>query len=203
MVSQVLLCLFYYKPVENFTDHPPPPLLIYSAIITYMNTTKKLTTSNKTPKSKLAKTAPPTTPTKSNKYIYTEQWFYNEVTTMLDDLIANEQIKSKAELLTLKHYSPSRFYRYKAKYNTSKRIDEVYQKINNILEARLINQGLTGKNFPFVIFLLKNHYGYQDKKEVETETTHVFKVARGNKVIDIQPAQVKQILNKSKAPNEQ
>ena len=192
-----------YKLVENFTDPPRPPLLYYSAIINYMKTTKKLSTSDKTTKTKLAKTAPPITPTKSNKYIYTEQWFYNEVTTMLDDLIANEQIRSKAELLTYKDYSPSRFYRYKAKYSASKRVDEVYQKINNILEARLIQHGLTGKNFPFVIFLLKNHFHYQDKKEVETETTHVFKVARGNKVIDIDPKQVKQVLNKPIAPNKQ
>lgn len=112
---------------------------------------------------------------------------------MLTELAAQEQIKTKVELFSTKEYSPSKFSMWKKKYSTSKRIDEKMKKIDSILEHRLIQQGLTGKNFPFVIFLLKNHYGYQDKREVEQETTHVFKVTRGQiqdkgrKVIDLTP----------------
>lgn len=112
----------------------------------------------------------------------------------MDTLTAQEQIRTKVELFESRPYSPSKFSMWKNKYSTSKRIDEKIKKIDSILESRLIKQGLTGKNFPFVIFLLKNHYGYQDKREVEQETTHIFKVNRGEladratkrKVIDIQ-----------------
>lgn len=123
------------------------------------------------------------------KYKYTEQYVSLELDTMLDDLAAHEQIKTKAELFETKEYSTKKFSQWRNKYSTSKRIDEKIKKIDDILESRLIKQGLTGKNFPFVIFLLKNHYGYQDKREVEQETTHVFKVTRGEtkKVIDMTP----------------
>lgn len=138
------------------------------------------------PKDKGNEIAPRTT-----KYKYTEQFVSKELDSMLELLTAHEQIQSKAQLFTYKEYSPSKFSMWRHKYSTSKRIDEKLKKIENILEARLINHGLTARNPAFVIFMLKNHYGYQDKREVETETTHVFKVSRGDvrgkKVIDLTP----------------
>ncbi|NBW18006.1 MAG: hypothetical protein EBR82_59540 [Caulobacteraceae bacterium] len=151
--------------------------------------------------SKVITKAPPTPPIQAPKYDL--PWLQSELRTIIDILHANNDIKTKAQLFRDYQFSSSRFYRYITKYNDNKRVQEYLKKIDEILESRLIEHGLEKKNFPFVIFLLKNFYGYQDKKEVETETTHVFKVARGNKVIDIDPKQVKQVLNKPIAPNKQ
>jgi len=151
--------------------------------------------------SKVITKAPPTPPIQPPKYDL--PWLQSELRNIIDILLQDDTIKSKAQLFRNYQFSSTRFYRYISKYNDNKRVQEYTKKIDEILESRLIEHGLTGKNFAFVIFLLKNHYNYQDKREVETETTHVFKVARGNKVIDIKQTEVKQLLNRPIAPNQQ
>lgn len=133
---------------------------------------------------------------KSTKYKYTEAFVSKELDSMLSDISAHEQIYTKAQLFADKEYSPKKFSQWRNKYATSKRIDEKLKRIENVLEARLVSKGLRDPRVTgFVIFLLKNHHGYTDKRELEQETTHVFKVSRGDvrslpnrgKVIDIQP----------------
>jgi len=142
----------------------------------------------------LVKTKPKPTQT----YKYTVEYVKAELVDMIQALMEDETIKTKAQLFKVRSYSPSWFYRYTAKYGDNKRMQELLKKIDNILEARLLEQGLTGKNFPFVIFLLKNHYDYQDKREVETGVTHTFKVTRGA----VTPKQARKVLN-TIAPNKE
>lgn len=120
-----------------------------------------------------------------------------ELNEMIQYLQSNEHIMSKAQLFEMSKFTSSRLYKYKLKYQSVKRIQESLKKIEEIIEARLVNRGLNGKAIPMTIFLLKNYYNYQDKREIEQETTHIFKVTRGNqeitrgnqetrKVIDVQ-----------------
>lgn len=115
---------------------------------------------------------------KHSPYKYTEQFVANELKGMVAELQENKELATKAQLFQGRSYSKVRFYEWKLKYNT-KRLNELNQKIDEILEARLIERGFDSKNFAFVIFLLKNHHGYLDRKETEVEHTHVFKVTRG------------------------
>lgn len=126
---------------------------------------------------------------------YDLPWVKDELREMIHIILNDEEIKSKAQLFKLRGYSNKRFSEWRRKYDTNTYVQEYLKKIEEIIESRLIDHGLNAKNPAFVIFMLKNHYGYQDKREVETETTHVFKVSRGDvrslpnrgKVIDIQP----------------
>lgn len=126
-------------------------------------------------------TKPVTKPVKRAGYKYTEQFVSKELDSMLELLEGSEQIYTKTQLFALKPYSPQKFSQWRGKYGQSKRIPEKLQRIENILEARLVSKGLRDPRVTgFVIFLLKNNHGYTDRREVETETTHVFKVTRGD-----------------------
>lgn len=106
--------------------------------------------------------------------------FNNELRALIEKLMEDESIKTKVQLFKDSKFTVSWFYKRGRKYADYPRTQSLIKKIDEILEARLIDHGLHKANYGFVIFLLKNHYGYQDKREVETETTHVFKVTRGD-----------------------
>jgi hypothetical protein len=129
----------------------------------------------------------PAQPTNKRLYVYDSTWLNTELTNMIKQLQDRPEICTKAELFATQNYTYKMFvWRLKSTKaledinGKPSKTKQLMDKLEEILEARLVNRGLTAKNFPFIIFLLKNHYGYQDKREVETETTHVFKVARGN-----------------------
>jgi len=149
---------------------------------------------------KLPKTPHPTHP---NQPISTTNTLY-KVQRELKDLVAylqaNQQIKTKAQLFRDLETSSSKFYKKVAKYSYNKQVQDLSKKITEVLEARLIEHGLENKNFAFVIFLLKNSHGYTDKKEIETETTHIFNISRGDtsKVIKLD-SQLQPQLPKGKA----
>ena len=120
-------------------------------------------------------------------YKYTPTFVANELRDMISILLADPAIMSKVQLFRERDYSSSRFYQWRAKYSESKLIHELNKKIDEILESRLIEAGLRGsRSVPMCIFLLKNHYGYSDRQEVQQNTNVSFKVTRG-KVIDVGP----------------
>jgi len=58
-------------------------------------------------------------------------------------------------------------------YKSNNAVLQPLKKAKSILEARLCNAGLRNKvNNAMAIFILKNHYGYTDKREIEQTTTH-------------------------------
>lgn len=124
-----------------------------------------------------------------NKYIRDRTYVNNELRAMLAYLKEHEDVYTKVELFRSRDYSLNRFSEWNRKFGDNPRTRELFKKIEEILEARLIVKGLKAPNPAFIIFLLKNNYGYQDKREVETEHTHVFKVTRG----DLKALKAKQV----------
>jgi len=97
---------------------------------------------------------------------------------MIDQLAAQQQIISKVQLFDTKQYSRHQFNKWQEKYSGIPSIQERLKKIEEMLESHLITAGMT-RNPAFPIFLLKNHYGYQDKREVTTDNNYSFTVSRG------------------------
>lgn len=145
----------------------------------------------------LVKEPPKTTkiirPRKQQTIKYDSTWLNEELNKQIALLNANQQIWTKIQLFQLLPYTISKWKYWKKQIGQRPRTDELQQKINEILEARLVTQGFTQKNYAYIIFLLKNNYGYTDTRTVEQETTHTFKVERGvsarrpRKVIDLTP----------------
>lgn len=119
--------------------------------------------------------------------------FNKELKGMIEYLRANEHIKTKVQLLKDSDYTVSWFYKKAERMRMNPSTQDLIKKIDDILEARLIEHGLTKANYGFVIFLLKNHYGYQDKREIETDHTYTFKVTRG----DLRSLKTKKVKNTS------
>lgn len=115
----------------------------------------------------------------NQKVDYNGTWINNELRLQLNMLISNPDLKTKIELYENLPYSIRTFSRRKSKVPQTLLTDDLQQKINEILEARLVKSGYTMKNWPFIIFLLKNNHGYQDTRNIETDTNVTFNVTRG------------------------
>lgn len=139
--------------------------------------TKHMPTLQKPTKSPLTKT-PQIRLSKLVNYKRDSTYVISELKDILASAQADKQMITKIQLFDSKEYSRHQFQNWVRRYPTVNRIQELGKKIEEVLESHLIYAGMS-KNPAFPIFLLKNHYGYQDKREVETETTHVFKVTRG------------------------
>lgn len=129
---------------------------------------------------------PKLTLTKTNRVVYNEQFVRHELHEMLEELKADESIKSKAHLFRSRVYSSARFSDWRIRFDSNKSVREFIKKIDEIIESRLVEQGLSGKSIPMTIFLLKNYYNYTDQYQQKVDTTISFKVSRG-KTIDITP----------------
>lgn len=134
-----------------------------------------------------------TNPPKPNSIIVRDSvWINKELQSMIEILQENQQIISKVQLFAPKSYTNSQFSVWRNKYQSIPSIQNKLKKIEEHLESHLITAGMT-KNPAFPIFLLKNHYGYSDKREIAQDTTHTFIVKRGlptdkgRKVIDLTP----------------
>lgn len=135
-------------------------------------------------------------PNKLVNYKRDSTYVIGELKDILEAAQADKQIITKIQLFRDKEYSMHQFSNWRARYPEVQRIQQLSKKIEEVIESNIITSGVS-KNPAFFIFLLKNHYGYADKREVETETTHVFKVSRGAKVIDVAP---KPVINKIISP---
>lgn len=132
------------------------------------------------------KTAPITTTKPTKKVQYNDRFITSELTQMLEELMANEDITSRAQLFKYRPYSSAKFSYWKRRYETNTSIQEKLKKIEEIIESRLVERGLQGKAIPMTIFLLKNYYGYTDQYQHKVDNTVTFKVTRGQppKVVD-------------------
>lgn len=130
---------------------------------------------------------------KSKLYQYDRTFILAELNDMLTELRAHEGWKSKAELFRDRPYSYSKFNGWKSKYDTNANIHERIKKIEEILESRLVEQGLAGKSIPMTIFLLKNYYNYTDQYQVKQDTSVTFKVTRGHAPINAEIVTPKQL----------
>jgi len=124
-------------------------------------------------------TAPITTNKHTKKIQYNDRFVTSELTSLLEECRTHEEIKSKAQLFRNRTYSGNQFSRWRNKYPTNMSIQDKLKKIEEILESRLVEQGLAGKAIPMTIFLLKNYYGYTDQYQQTVDTSVTFKVVRG------------------------
>ena len=117
--------------------------------------------------------------TNDNDYHYNSTWFNNEYRRQIELLNSNPTIKSKIELYNNLPYSIRQFKRRLDRVAITDLTRSLQEKIDEILEARLVTEGYTAKNWPFIIFLLKNNHGYRDVKDVSNDTQVTFNVTRG------------------------
>lgn len=91
---------------------------------------------------------------------YDENFVKKELLQMLDELNENKQIYLINQLFENKSYSRSRFHEWKTKFTDNYHIVELFEKIENTLEARIVSGALMGRlNSTMSIFVLKNKYG--------------------------------------------
>jgi len=118
---------------------------------------------------------PPYNKMKKNETKYPANWLWRELRTALNKLARNKDIMFKNELFEKKKYSVEKIYDLIRKYKEDERCQELSKRITNKLEARAVRLGLgfgenikNKTNAAFLIFFMKNAYGWQDK----TEATH-------------------------------
>ena len=121
-----------------------------------------------------------------NNYQYDRTFILNELRLMLTQLLDDETIYTKAQLFKTRSYSYNKFNIWKSKYDTNVNIQEFIKKIEEVVEARLVQRGLD-KFSPFIIFLLKNNHNYTDQYQQTVDTSISFKINRGTKRVDAVP----------------
>ena len=106
---------------------------------------------------------------------YTSDWLYAELKHAFNKLARNKDIMFKNELFEKKKYSVEKIYDLIRKYKEISEVQELSKRITNRLEARAVRLGLgfgehvkNKTNAAFLIFFMKNAFGWQDK----TEATH-------------------------------
>ena len=133
------------------------------------------------------------------KIDYTITYVLRELSDMLDELRTQTDIKTKTQLFRDRPYSNKKFSEWSRKFEASKQVQEKLKKIEEILESRLVEQGLSGKSVAMTIFLLKNYYNYTDQYQQTVDTSISFKINRGTK--HIEAAQQASIIDVPSLPN--
>jgi hypothetical protein len=110
---------------------------------------------------------------------YNSTWVNNQLRVQIDLLAKYPEVKSKIELYEMLPYSIRTFSRRRQRVSITDYTDDFQQKIDEILEARLVKSGYSAKNWPFIIFLLKNNHGYTDERQITNDTNVTFNVTRG------------------------
>ena len=122
---------------------------------------------------------------------YDRTWLNNELRFQHQVLESTPDIIYKIQLYKELPYTKKKFEYWMSLNGNNPSTQELYKKIDEILEARLVTSGLTVKNWPFIIFLLKNAYDYQDNRTVTNDTSVTFNVTRG--AISSVPTKRKQV----------
>jgi hypothetical protein len=99
---------------------------------------------------------------------YTADFVLEELKTMLNEIKENKDIVYKGEVFENKAYSRQRFSEWASAFKDNQEISDTIKKIDEILETRAVKRGIDLKgNSSFLIFHLKNNYGWRDKQELE------------------------------------
>jgi hypothetical protein len=94
----------------------------------------------------------------------------NKEIYLLNEIVEKEKIDSKTLLYSARQWMQD----YKTKERTKKDIAILLNKINDILEGRVLKLGLENKiNNTLAQFTLKNLYNWKDKQEIENKTINV------------------------------
>lgn len=87
---------------------------------------------------------------------------------LIDFIETNEQVLYVSQFCEFVKLSKQKISELAKLYSP---FQELLQKAKTILENRLLLVGHNGKNFPFTIFTLKNHYNYTDRTDVNVSGT--------------------------------
>lgn len=99
--------------------------------------------------------------------IYTEEFVYGEVSSMLEELSKDKNIVYIGELFESRPYTTHRFPEWDHQFGG--RISETIRKIKDTLESRAATGGLKNKlNANITKFHLINNYDWKDKTEVDS-----------------------------------
>lgn len=109
---------------------------------------------------------------------YTEAFVNRELSDMISELFNDQSIVFVGQLFESRNYSRQRFSEWVEKFQNNREISDKIQKIDSLLETRLVLGGLDSTFNPaLTIFVLKNKHGWQDVKQVEN--THEIKPILG------------------------
>lgn len=119
--------------------------------------------------------------------VYTLDFIVKEVNNIWETLISDEKLifnertgqeeikrfryVTLQQIIKKRPYSKQRYYEWKAKYKDNQELADLYKKIDEELEDRLIMLGLTGKGGNMAIFALKNRYGWKNENETNITLT--------------------------------
>ena len=96
--------------------------------------------------------------------IYTKKYVLKEVKKLLKELRSNEDVIYLGQLFLGTKYTRQRFSEWSKEFNNNEEISDTIKKIKEILETRVVVQGMQKKLNPaMAIFNLKNNYGWTDK----------------------------------------
>ena len=132
-----------------------------------------------------------TAPSQVNKY--DSRWLNKELVGHINLLQNDQIIVSQIQMYEKLPYSKDKFTYWMNKNGNMPHTQDLFKKRNEIFESKLITQGLNIKNWPFIIFLLKNNHNYTDVKEINDNHNYQFNVTRGlkpqktRKIIDATP----------------
>lgn len=100
--------------------------------------------------------------------IYTEEFVLEEVTKLLQDLLADKEVVYLGELFEARPYSRKRFSEWAKAFVDNIEISDTIARIQDILESRVNTGGLRkGLDSGMVKFNLINNYNWKDKSEVD------------------------------------
>ncbi len=108
--------------------------------------------------------------------IYTLEFCLAELKEMYNTLIEDTEFNYVTLQSLIKHkpYSRQRVWDWLQKHGDNTEFSDIYQKLWNELEDRLVILGLKGKANPAVaIFAMKNYYGMKDRQEIEHRVTEI------------------------------
>lgn len=114
--------------------------------------------------------------------IYTEEFVLEEVTKLLQDLLADKEVVYLGELFETRPYSRKRFWEWSEAFKENGEISDTIGRIKDILESRVNVGGLKrGLESGMVKFNLINNYNWKDKTEIDQKTEHTVKDAEAIK----------------------
>lgn len=97
---------------------------------------------------------------------YTEDFVTGELKYFLRLLEEDSDLVYKGQLFLDRDYSIQRLSEWKTNFADCQYISETIKKIEEILETRAVERGLHSKgNTTFLIFFMKNQYGWKDVHE--------------------------------------
>jgi hypothetical protein len=104
---------------------------------------------------------------------YTRDYILKELKEIYRKVKEDKNIIYELQFLAEKEYCRDTFWDWKRKYRKDKEICDFFKKIAENLERNAIEFATKQKNPAFIIFFLKNRYGWTDKQQIEQKISKI------------------------------